>query len=618
MGFFVKFIEYDNKSFLIFLIAVLFIFSLAINGVNASDYYVNGTGGDDNNIGNSSNPYASIGKAVNKTNSESGSNKIIIKDGHYNGNKNNIITIKKSVNIYGAKYYYKNNNYGETIINGSENWIFKINSGITVNFYGITFTNANSTNGGAMSISNSKVSVNNCTFKDSYRSKKGGGIYVVGSKSVLNVNNCNFSKNHADYGAGIYGENVNTINIKNSNFIRNSGSTYNNEEYSGNGGGNGGAIYTKNCKINILNSTFTDNYAIYGGAITLYKSISNITSCNFKENTAGDYSYWDDMESYYDGYGGAIAILNSSVNITKSIFKNNYLYEGFGSVIFAKGSKNILNLKYCSFIENNIEHNEVIFLNGGEASINSCNFTKNGGFSGSSVIYNKANLKITKSRFTKNNNYGIDIHNMAYLSISSSIFYCYKSFNEGKAIYNSYALIAKSNKIYNYEYGIISMRQSYNKKDFKYSIIEKNVFKNCDYGIYNYLTKNIKIKHNTILNSIYGIYNRASSSLIEKNTIESKKFGIYIKGNNNYIKSNIIKNKKGINRSFGIYIYKLYKYNSISNNKIVKFYYGVHNKGLYSKISKNKIYYNKIGLLTTKKVELIKNHMKKNKSNIRK
>ena len=84
----------------------------------------------------------------------------------------------------------------------------------------------------------------------------------------------------------------------------------------------------------------------------------------------------------------------------------------------------------------------------------------------------------------------------------------------------------------------------------------------------------------------------------------------------NYIKSNNIKNKKGINRSFGIYIYKKYKYNSISSNKIIKFNYGVHNKVLYSKISKNKIYYNKIGLLTTKKVELIKNHIKKNNRNI--
>nr|WP_302579083.1 hypothetical protein [Methanobrevibacter arboriphilus] len=418
-----KFVKYNLT-----LIAILFIFSLAINNVSASDYYVNGTNGTDNNIGDSKNPYESIGKAINKTNTQNGSNKVIIRGGEYNGSKNSKITITKNVSIYSASYFYKNNTYGETIINGNENWIFKINSGVTVSFYGITFTNARGNNGGAISINNSKVSVNNCIFKDNNyheygiytRNTKGSGIYVTGTKSVLNVNYCNFTKNYAEYGAGIYGENVNTINVKNSNFEYNSGSEY----YESDGfrsGGNGSGIFAKNSKINISSCNFTDNYAITGGAITLSKSISNINSCNFNENNAYNTYCWDDFFKDYAAFGGAIAIFDSIVNISNSNFNNNYVRDGdeeksYGGAIYMNGSKNLVNIKYSNFIENHAAYGGAISIVG-KVNIFYSNFTKNSAQIGG-AIFNKDNLILKNSRFINNRakSQGI-VYNFAYLTL---------------------------------------------------------------------------------------------------------------------------------------------------------------------------------------------------------
>ena len=599
------------------LIALLFLFSIAIVGVSATDYYVNGTTGNDNSgSGDSDNPYASIGKAINKTNTINGLNKIIVKDGTYNGNKNNKIIINKSVDIYGARYYYKNSQYGDTIINGDkDNWFFKISPNITVNFYGITFTNGTT----ALFINNSIVNIDKCNFKSNGYAEGSiltdwwgseGSIVVKGSNSVLKVINSNFINNAAEKGAGIFAGPGSSVTVKMCNFTNNTAIF------------GGAAIYLDHdyfnkeiARVNISNSNFINNYApilAVGGAISVEFGILKIYGCNFTNN-------------YVDQTGGAISSFNGNVEINKCKFTNNSATGnpwngGKGGAIGINGGK--LSLLYSVFYQNSAKYGTIYFS--------------------PESILNVRNNNISKSE------YGIFINSTKkYCMIGGN------NINDCKyGIYNSggsRSTSISSNNISNCDYGI------YNKKLIP-SIDNNKIFK-CKYGIYN-LGNKVFIWKNNISNCDYGIYNKGDYSKIERNSLKNikkvgiyigshktnitqnkisgikKYYGIYIKKNskyniiyknnvtkfkygifNNGYKSNIKYNKLSYNTGYGILIYKNPQYSYINSNTVFKNYYGIFNKGTHTSLIKNKVTYNKIGLATTKKTKYQNNYIKNNTKN---
>jgi len=231
------------------------------------------------------------------------------------------------------------------------NFLYSSSDSIISTITNCSFINNTGKSGGAISsvimfASGSIINnISNCSFINNTASSGGGAISngVLGAGSVINtVNGCNFTTNTAIGGGGAISNGqdsdliVNNCNFTNNLVIEATGqgwATYNSGGAIANHGNltvnsctftnnsvtgantYGGAISNIESTCAITDSTFTDNTANYGGAIssisgsTWQSAISTITNCTFTSNNAN--------------YGGAVA---------------NYLFvpvfgSGSGSVI---------------------------------------------------------------------------------------------------------------------------------------------------------------------------------------------------------------------------------------------------------------------------------------------
>jgi len=288
---------------------------------------------------------------------------IRIAPGTYSGVNNTGLTIGKILTF--EKY-----GDGEVIFDGQANNNIWTVSASSINIYGLTFKNGNSTGkGGAIyvtgDISNSVVNatfINNTANSDSF--SYGGAVCFNGKVTDLTLNSV-FINNAADLGGAVCflgtGDNVNVYGefrnntaesvggairferqLKNSNinatFINNKATdgggavqaAYDAEnvsvygEFRNNVAKNGGAIYfagPNNIIFNIINinATFTDNTASrYGGAIYIVNEVSNLAiNSTFIHNTATN-------------EGGAVQFLGtvSSSNINSKFINNTAGYGG--------------------------------------------------------------------------------------------------------------------------------------------------------------------------------------------------------------------------------------------------------------------------------------------------
>ena len=160
---------------------------------------------------------------------------------------------------------------------------------------------------------NSEVNLKNINFINSNAYGDGGAIYYFECIDACSVVNCTFINNTADYGGAIR----NIGSVYNCTFINNTASDY------------AGAIY---CVNSIYNCTFINNKAEHGGAIYWIDSAYN---CTFINNSASEYggainSY--DAGSVYNStfinntaseYGGAIYLEYGDIHITDSNFIGN-------------------------------------------------------------------------------------------------------------------------------------------------------------------------------------------------------------------------------------------------------------------------------------------------------
>jgi len=107
-----------------------------------------------------------------------------------------------------------------------------------------------------------------------YQLGAGGALFVIASGTITN---CIFTNNNAMYNNG------GAINVINSAFS----TSITNCNFTNNVAASGGAIYTAS-KINIMDSTFTNNSAAASSGGGLYCSLSgNITDSSFTNNTGG-------------------------------------------------------------------------------------------------------------------------------------------------------------------------------------------------------------------------------------------------------------------------------------------------------------------------------------------
>ena len=281
--------------------------SVSVLSGSNSDVYVSPTG-NDNNVGDVNNPFATINKAI-----DSNVSNIHLSEGKFIGDGNNGLTIEnKSITIIGA-------GADKTIIDLNKTQFMDIKSTSSVVLTNLTIINGYTKYGGAI-YNNGNLTIQNCNFKNN--SATSGGAIYSGTSANLDIYYSTFEDNVVtDRGGAIFSYSY--VGIYDSTFIRNKGTGTSST---------GGSIYINgnSNKYSVLNrNIFKDtSVARQGGAI--YLSYGNVTNCIF-ENAS--------TTATGSSYGGG-AIYGSSFNLKNNTMTNCVAKSGNGNYIFASSGFN--------------------------------------------------------------------------------------------------------------------------------------------------------------------------------------------------------------------------------------------------------------------------------------
>ncbi len=171
-------------------------------------------------------------------------------------------------------------------------------SGNTFTLKNIELVGGKSDGGGAISMHQGHLSIDNVIIRDSKSessSTKGGGAIYIENATSTSISNSKFLNNEAIGTSGSSGDLGNGGAIA----IYGGATTITNCTFNGNAGVvHGGAIYTS-VNLDISGSTFNANTCDgYGGAINFHNGTSTVTNCTFSDNNA----------TGSNGWGGAIMI----------------------------------------------------------------------------------------------------------------------------------------------------------------------------------------------------------------------------------------------------------------------------------------------------------------------
>ena len=330
--------------------------------------YVSDSGSDDND-GSENAPVKTIQKAIKLASNERNTeHKIIIHEGTY---AEHDLGINSPLDISAD---------GNVVIDAQQlGRIFDIKA--DTNISGITFKNGKSDNGGAISIKDAKVTIDNSLFEDNEASSYGSAIYWDANNGVLTntkftnntarngvvslgvfswgsgttgsntlVENCTFDDNHNGV---VYGNCIgldvtgNDVTIKNTNFTNNKG------EY----GSEHGALYIKGDNAIVDNCLFENNTMGMAAAIQLDGEGTKVSNSKFINNTV----------SGYPARSGAIEIQNSA-EITNNIFISNGGEDcnqgGAIDVVYAEYGGEIT-ISNNQFINNSAKNGAGVYVDGG-------------------------------------------------------------------------------------------------------------------------------------------------------------------------------------------------------------------------------------------------------------
>ena len=281
--------------------------SVSVLSDSNSDVYVSPTG-NDNNVGDVNNPFATINKAI-----DSNVSNIHLSEGKFIGAGNNGLTIEnKTITIIGA-------GADKTIIDLNKTQFMDIKSTSSVVLTNLTIINGYTKYDGAI-YNNGNLTIQNCNFKNN--SATSGGAIYSGTSANLDIYYSTFEDNVVtNRGGAIFSYSY--VGIYDSTFIRNKGTGTSST---------GGSIYINgnSNKYSVLNrNIFKDtSVARQGGAI--YLSYGNVTNCIF-ENAS--------TTATGSSYGGG-AIYGSSFNLKNNTMTNCVAKSGNGNYIFASSGFN--------------------------------------------------------------------------------------------------------------------------------------------------------------------------------------------------------------------------------------------------------------------------------------
>lgn len=315
--------------------------------------------------------------------------------------------------------------------------IFAYNSCI-VNLTGVTFTkNSAAANGGAIySDTATSFIITGCTFgsdgttasADKNHADTGSGGVLYSTNSTLTLTNDKFYGNTASSGNGgaINILNLSTVTVESCSFGTNDA----NISVNANSAKSGGAIYSDNSTLTILNDKFYGNKATDGQGGAVYYIANNIhltvNDCDFTGNTAtssggalhlqddGGSSNYNITNTTFDvntttGTGGAIHISQGYCNISQSVIKNCISAMTGGGINVEEDTSGKLAITRCALINN------------------SCGSSANG----SSIWQNSGELKIYDSLIFRDTAaglnliytdtiYSIDIFNCTFIDKTTS------------------------------------------------------------------------------------------------------------------------------------------------------------------------------------------------------
>ena len=187
------------------------------------------------------------------------------------------------------------------------------------------FTNNTAVNGGAVYSMAYPNLIDACNFTDNNADETAGALYLASDNNT--VKDSLFTNNSANSGGAIYSDVNDELYVLNSKFNNNSAQDYGgaimaddyanivNSKFNNNNATTGGALYS-DTESDISNSTFSNNKAINGGAITV--NDGEIVNSTFTKNFAND-------------TGGAIYV-SGDLNLDKINFKNNTAVNGSGNI----------------------------------------------------------------------------------------------------------------------------------------------------------------------------------------------------------------------------------------------------------------------------------------------
>ena len=184
--------------------------------------------------------------------------------------------------------------------------------------------NGNFNEGGAIHLSASKCTLNNCTFENNTASSSGGAIFVENNMgnvlNTLTIDNCHFIANSAHLMGGSICSIWGSTKISNSTFVN---------DHSG----YGGSILSLYNNLNVCSSVFYNDTACeYGGAI--YKKSGNYNAPNgwirYTSSSSLVNCVFDNNYAYYDG--GAVYLSHDNLTMNNTLFSRNFANYGGGSL----------------------------------------------------------------------------------------------------------------------------------------------------------------------------------------------------------------------------------------------------------------------------------------------
>ncbi|MBE6500496.1 MAG: hypothetical protein E7Z80_08145, partial [Methanobrevibacter thaueri] len=320
-----------------------------------------------------------------------------------------------AINVFAANATVKNSKFKNNVARLGGAIFVGVDNGNTIIDNSIFTSNHAYQKGGAVNLHASAVNVTNSEFNDNIADEDGGALYVGGSGVTNYVTNSKFNGNKANNGHGGAIEWVASEgHILNSNFTKNSaiyggavyfnGDSHNssiiNVRFEGNNATkNGGAIDWNAKQGRLYNTTFISNYAgEYGAA--LCREV-NATSGSGKNNTF--------IGNHAGIAGAALAWLGvKGININDYHFTNNTAVQYGGAIYVAKGSDNCV-VNMSSFTGNHLinatgGYGGAIGILANNATIINSNFTDNSANNGGAlwVGSDSGNTNITNVTFDRN------------------------------------------------------------------------------------------------------------------------------------------------------------------------------------------------------------------------